>query len=263
MKNNINQILIAIFCLVGLVTNAQESKKDTLGLKKFINTNIDYQAKVQLSLGGASPLGIPAQIRDIESFKPANVLGLEVNATKWLSDEQKYGIRVGLKIEGRGMKTEATVKNYFTQIEDDSGARTTGYFTGKVVTEAKNTYLTIPVLFVWNASERWNIYGGFYFSLAVNKSFNGHIYDGVFREGTPIGEPATFEGDAIGIYDFSNDISTFQFGEQIGIEYKFKQNFSISLDATFANTQVFKKDFDAISFKMYNIFGNLGFGYRF
>ena len=263
MKNIIKVITVNILFLSGLVTNAQEIDNNQVSKQNFFNTNIDYQAKVQLSIGGASPLGIPAQIRKIESFKPDNILGFEVNATKWLNDEKNFGIRVGLRVEGRGMKTEAEVKNYFTQIEDDSGAQTTGYFTGHVVTKANNTYLTLPVLFVWNASNRWNIYGGVYFSTTISRSFKGHIFDGVFREGTPIGEPATFEGTAIGVYDFSTDISTFQFGEQIGVEYKINKNFSVSLDGTFANTQVFKKDFDAISFKMYNLFGNLSLAYKF
>lgn len=263
MKNKLKVFTTTVLFSTCLIINAQESEKGESKFKTFFTDNIEYQAKLQLTLGGASPLGIPAQIRKIESFKPTNVVGLEANATKWLTDERKYGIRVGLKIQSRAMKTQAEVKNYFTQIEDDSGARTTGYFTGHVVTRANNSYLTLPVSFVWNISEKWNFYGGFYISAAVNKSFDGYIYDGVFREGTPIGEPATFEGTAIGEYDFSDDVRPFQFGEQIGFEYKINPQFSISLDGSFANTAVFKKDFEAISFKMYNIFGNLGFAYKF
>lgn len=263
MKNNLKAITTSFLFFYSLISIAQESEKKESKFKSIFKDNIEYQAKLQLTLGGASPLGIPAQIRKIESFKPTNIIGLEANATKWLNDEHKYGIRVGLKIESRAMKTQAEVKNYFTQIEDDSGARTTGYFTGHVATRANNTYLTLPVSFVWNISEKWNVYGGFYFATAINKSFDGYIYDGVFREGTPIGEPATFEGNAIGIYDFSDDVRSFQFGEQIGFEYKINSQFSISLDGSFANTPVFKKDFEAISFKMYNIFGNLGFAYKF
>lgn len=263
MKIKLQKIILPVIFFTCLISNAQEVEKDKSKFKSFFKDNIEYQAKIQLTLGGATPLGIPAQIRKIESFKPTHVIGLEANATKWLHEEQKYGIRVGLKIEGRGMKTQAEVKNYYTQIEDDSGAKTTGYFTGHVVTRANNTYLTLPVSFVWNVSEKWNIYGGFYVAAAVNKSFDGYIYDGIFREGTPIGEPATFEGTAIGVYDFSEDIRTFQFGEQIGVEYKLSPKFSISLDGSFASTSVFKKDFEAISFKMYNLFGNLGFAYKF
>ncbi len=259
----LKKITISALFFSCLISNAQENNEIKNSNFDFFNSNIEYQVKAQFSLGGASPLGIPAQIRKINSFKPSNFLGIEANATKWLTEDKKYGVRLGLKLEGRGMKTDAEVKNYFTQIEDDTGAQTTGYFTGKVVTKASNTYLTFPISFVWNASDKWNIYGGVFVSAAVKKSFNGHIYEGVFREGTPIGEPATFEGTAIGIYDFSDDIRTFQFGEQIGVEYKINEKLSISIDGTFANTQVFKKNFDAISFKMYNLYGNLGIAYKF
>jgi len=229
----------------------------------FFNNNINYQVKGQISIGGASPIGIPAQIRKIEKFQPKNILGIEVNVTKWLNNNKEFGIRTGLKFEGKGMETQARVKNYYTQIEDETGAQTKGYFTGHVVTEMKNTYLTIPILFVWNATDKWNFYGGFYISKLIDKSFKGHIYDGIFREGSPIGEPTTFEETAIGLYDFSNDLSPILWGNQLGAEYKLNQNFILSFDLTMANRQVFKRDFESISFKMYNIFGSLGIGYQF
>lgn len=266
---NIYKVYIPlIICLIWNSANAQETKvQETKSNKEkindFFNENIEYQAKIQLSIGGASPLGIPAQIREIESFKPMNPFGIEMNATKWLNDKQEFGIRTGIKFEGRGMKTQARVKNYYTQIEDDSGAQTKGYFTGHVVTELDNFYFTIPVLFVWNASEHWNVYGGFYFSLTANKSFTGNIYDGAFREGTPVGELTTFEGTAQGLYDFSDDLKTFQWGNQLGVEYKTKSDWRIFADLTMANTQIFKSDFESISFKMYNIFGNIGVSYSF
>lgn len=254
---------IYFFLSLGLscsYVNAQDKAKEKI--QSFFTENIDYQGKIQLSLGGASPLGIPAQIREIESFKPKNALGLEVNATKWLADDKKFGIRTGLKFEGRGMKTQARVKNYYTQIEDETGAQTKGYFTGHVVTQLQNYYFTLPTLFVWNATKKWNFYGGFYFSLAADKSFTGYIYDGAFREGTPIGELTTFEGSTQGLYDFSDDLKTFQWGNQLGAEFKTNSKWRFSADLTFANGQVFKSDFEAISFKMYNIFGNLGIAYQ-
>ena len=229
----------------------------------FFHDNIEYQARLQLSVGGASPRSIPAQIREIESFKPTHILGLEMNATKWINQKNNMGIRVGLKYEGRGMKTRARVKNYYTQIEDDSGAQTKGYFTGHVVTEMGNYYFTIPILFVWNVSQQWNIYGGFYASTIANKSFSGYISEGMFREGSPIGEPTPFEGDSQGLYDFSNEINSFQWGNQLGAELKTKSNFRAFFDVTMANNPLFNKNFESISFKMYNIFGNIGVAYHF
>lgn len=240
------------------VNNTQKQQS-----KSFFKHNFEYQAKVQLSLGGASPIGIPAQIREIESFKPLNIFGIEGNVTKWLKDNQEFGIRTGLKYEGRGMKTQARVKNYYTQIEDDTGAQTKGYFTGHVVTEMKNTYLTLPLLFVWNATDHWNFYGGFYFSKSLGRNFTGYIYDGAFRESTPIGELTTFEGTTQGLYDFSDDIKPFQWGNQLGAEYKTSRNFRIFADLTIANTQLFKNNFESITFQMYNIYGNIGFGHTF
>lgn len=263
MRNKIKTIISFILCLFIYNANAQEEKSTKEKLHSFFNDNIEYQGRIQFSLGGASPLGIPAEIRKIESFKPKSPFGIEVNATKWLNDKQEFGIRAGVKYEGRGMKTKAKVKNYFTQIADDTGAQTTGYFTGHVITELDNYYLTVPILFVWNATEHWNFYGGVYFSLAANKDFSGYIYDGAFREGTPIGELTTFEGTAKGLYDFSDDINKFQWGNQIGAEYKTNSKWRFFADLTMANMQVFKSDFDAISFKMYNIYGNFGAAYHF
>lgn len=263
MKNISTVIFTLVFVISILSVTAQNNIDNSEKTHSFFHDNIDFSAKIQMSLGGASPLGIPAQIRKIESFKPKNPFGIEMNVTKWLNNEKKFGIRAGIKYEGRGMKTQARVKNYYTQIEDDSGAQTKGYFTGHVITELENDYFTIPALFVWDATEHWNFYGGFYFSVTANKSFTGYIYDGAFREGTPIGELTTFEGTAQGLYDFSDDLKGFQWGNQIGAEFKTNSEWRIFADFTKANTPVFKTNFEAISFKMYNIFGNIGVSYHF
>lgn len=257
--------ILLTFLLSTLSLHVFAQEKNTLKEKihSFFYDNIEYQARFQLSVGGAAPLSIPAQIREIESFKPANMIGMEMNATKWLNDKQKMGIRAGLKFEGRGMKTQARVKNYYTQIEDDTGAQTKGLFTGHVVTEMENYYFTIPVLFIWNATEKWNFYGGFYASTIANKSFEGYIFDGIFREGSPIGEPTPFEGTSKGLYNFSDDLNSFQWGNQLGGEFKTSSNFRVFFDVTMANNPVFKKSFESISFKMYNVFGNLGIAYHF
>lgn len=264
MKNTLKKIFILIIISNSFLrVNAQETETSELNKTSFFKQNIDYQIKAQFSIGGASPIGMPAEIRKIESYNPTLQLGIGVNATKWLNDKRELGVRVGLNVEGRGMKTQAKVKNYYTQIQDDTGAQTKGFFTGHVITEMDNAYVSMPVLLVWNTSTKWNLYGGFYFSALIDKSFSGYIYDGVFREGSPIGEPTTFENTAKGLYDFSDYLSPFQFGSQLGTEYKLKNHFSLFFDVTMAHKQVFKKNFEAISFKMYNIYGNAGFAYNF
>lgn len=263
---NINKIGVCIILLITLQSSLFAQIVDSVAVKSpqnFFNKNIEYQVKAQFSIGGASPIGLPAQIRKIESYNPTLQLGLGVNATKWFNDKQQLGLRVGILFEGRGMETQAKVKNYYTQIEDETGAQTKGYFTGHVKTNMKNSYITFPVHLVWNATNSWNFYGGFYFSGLIDRSFSGYIYDGNFREGTPVGELTVFEGTARGIYDFSDDLSRFQWGNQLGAELKINSSFRVFADVTMANKQVFKKSFEAISFKMYNIFGNIGFAYKF
>lgn len=265
MKNKYKIIVLItlLFAVNSTMLGQQIDSTKVESQINFFNKNIEYQVKAQFSIGGASPLGLPSEIRKIESYNPTLQLGLGINATKWFNDKQQFGLRVGLLFEGRGMETQAKVKNYYTQIADETGAQTKGYFTGHVITNMKNSYITFPINLVWNATKSWNFYAGFYLSGLIDKSFSGHIYDGNFREGTPIGELTIFENTAKGIYDFSDDLNHFQWGNQLGAELKINKSFRIFADATMANNQIFKNSFEAISFKMYNIFGNFGFAYKF
>ncbi len=102
----------------------------------FFNTDIDYQVRANYSIGGSAPMGMPREIRKIESYNPTLALGLEANATKWVSEDRKWGIRVGVRVEGKGMKTKAEVKNYLTEIKQDN-SKVRGYYTGKVQTTVK------------------------------------------------------------------------------------------------------------------------------
>lgn len=265
MQINLKFLALLALLLIASTTAliAQEVETDSVKKHTFFSTNIDYQIKAQFSIGGASPLGFPSEIRKIESYNPTLQLGIGVNATKWFTDRQKLGLRVGITFEGKCMKTQAKVKNYYTQIEDNTGAQTRGYFTGHVTTNMKNSYLTVPISLVWNASKSWNFYGGFYFSALLEKSFSGYIYNGNFREGTPVGELTVFENSTHGIYDFSSDLNGFQWGNQLGAELKLKTNFNFFVDVTMGNLQIFNSDFEAISFKMYTIYANIGFAYTF
>lgn len=253
--------IILFLLLANAIAFAQNEDKSKF--KLFFDKNIEYQARAQFSIGGSSPLGLPATIRKIDEYNPTLQLGLEFNATKWFSDEQKWGIRTGLRFEGRGMRTDAKVKNYYTELSGENGKKTEGYFTGNVKTKMKNSYITFPVLAVFNASTNWNVYGGVYFSGIIDKDFTGYVYDGVLREGTPIGIPVEFYEDARGEYDFSENLNRFQWGIELGGEYKMNKNFKLFADLNWGLNNLFQNDFTAIQFKMYSIYANLGFGYTF
>ncbi|MDM1360191.1 porin family protein [Myroides marinus] len=266
---NLNKIiLVCALSIVAITANAQtndsinNTKIESNQFKEFFTQNMDYQVRAHFSIGGSAPLGIPEEIRSIDSYNPGLQLGLEANATKWLTDDKQWGVRLGLRFESKGMTTKATVKNYKTEVIGDGGERVKGYFTGGVKTKVRNTYLTVPVSAVYKINENWNVYGGLYVSALIDKTFDGYVYDGYLRQNTPTGEKMLFEGDNTAPYDFSNEVRKFQWGTQVGAEWKMNKNFFLLGELSYGFNGVLNKDFDAISFSMHNIYLNLGFGYQ-
>ncbi|MTG96613.1 MULTISPECIES: porin family protein [Myroides] len=253
-------IYIILVALMPLYVTAQvtENTKE----ENFFIHNMDYQVRAQFSIGGSSPLGLPREIRKIDSYNPTLQLGLEANATKWLTVDQKWGVRIGLRFEGKGMKTKAEVKDYKTRIFYE-GTELNGYYDGKVRTNVRNTYITFPISAVYRITPKWNIYGGVYLSGLIDKNFDGYVYDGTFRKDSPVGDRINFKDEERGEYDFSDEVRKFQWGAQIGGEWTLNKNFKLFSDLTYGFNGVLRSDFDAISFSMHNIYLNLGFGYQF
>ena len=63
------------------------------------------------NLGGTSPLPLPKEIRGIDSYNPTMNISVEGGAHKRF-EHSNWGMLVGVRFETKGMKTEATVKNY-------------------------------------------------------------------------------------------------------------------------------------------------------
>ena len=228
----------------------------------FFTRDMEYQLKANFSIGGGAPLGMPREIRKINSYNPTLVLGLEADATKWVSDNKKWGIRVGIRTEGKGMKTEAVVKNYFTEVIQ-SDEKIQGYFTGTVETDIKNTYVTMPVSVVYKVSPRWKLYGGLYASLLVDKNFSGYVSNGHLRQDTPVGAKIVFNEGGKANYNFSDDLRLFQWGGRLGAEWHLNKHFILFPELNYGINGIFKSEFKSISFALHNIYLNLGFGYKF
>ncbi|MGL5275540.1 porin family protein [Myroides sp.] len=243
-------------------SNEEKVNQETNQFKEFFTQNMDYQVRAHFSIGGSAPLGLPREIRKIDSYNPGLQLGLEANATKWLTDDKQWGVRLGLRFESKGMTTEANVKGYLTEIIQDN-SKVKGYFTGDVKTKVRNTYLTVPVNVIYKINESWNIYGGLYFSALIDKTFDGYVSNGYLRQNDPNGNKITFEDGSKADYDFSNEVRKFQWGTQVGAEWKMNKNFFLLGELSYGFNGVLNKDFDAISFSMHNIYLNLGFGYQF
>ncbi len=255
--------LLVLLFLSALTAQAQEQKQSiasqTIGIIKSAAVGIEYRVKAGIGLGGTSPLPLPAEIRKIEGFNPGLNLSVEGEAIKLFND--KWGLAFGLRLETKGMETDAQVMGYKMMLQEGD-EQISGYFWGKVKTDVNNAYLTLPVLAVWKPSERWGIKLGAYGSYAIKRSFSGLAYDGYLRENTPTGTYVEI-GDNNGHYDFSDDVRFWYWGLQAGGEWRAFPHLIVGLDISWGMNPIFEKKFEAVSFAMFPIYGTLSFGYAF
>lgn len=242
-------------------TSAQE--ENSKGIVWSSLRGLEYEVKAGFSIGGTSPLPLPKEIRSIDSYSPSMAISVEGNAKKWFGEKKQWGVLVGLRLENKTMNTEATVKNYNMEIIGDGGETVKGVWTGGVKTKVKNSYLTIPVLATYKASKRWNVKAGPYISYLIEGDFSGNVYEGYLRQDNPTGPKVEFTDGKIATYNFSNQLRKFQWGAQIGGEWRAYKHLNIYADLTWGLNDIFKKDFDTVSFAMYPIYLNVGFGYAF
>ena len=216
-----------------------------------------FAAIAGFNLGGTAPMGLPAEIRSLNSFKPT--FSFTIAGTAQYNFNNKWGLQSGVKFDIKGMQTDASVKNYQLVVSMD-GSTIEGVFTGDVTTKVHNSYITIPLLAVYNISPRWDIKFGGYASFMVNGEFSGTAKNGYMRDGSPIG-PRVDGVDAV--YDFSEDMRKVDAGVQVGVDFIPYKHLLISGDLTWGCLPLFKSDFTAMSFNMYNVYFNIGFGYVF
>lgn len=259
MKRIFIALLASIITLTANATDANGNISDTdknLIMAALKGWNVRLSAGY--NLGGTAPLPLPVEIRGIEGFNPGLNLSLEGSAEKMFG-KGNWGLRFGIELETKGMTTNADTKNYYMEVANGDGI-VSGYWTGKVETKVKNTYLSIPVLAVYKINERWNVSAGAYASLLLDGEFTGSAYDGYLRDGDPTGEKVELESAA---YDFSSDICKFQYGVQAGAEYKIYKHLAVFADLKWGLNGIFPSDYTSVTFALYPIYGTLGFTYIF
>ena len=258
------QLIISILGLLLLTSHSLFAQKDrNAGIINSYLIGLEYEVKAGFSIGGTSPLPLPKEIRSIDSYNPTLQIAIEGNVTKWLNPARTWGIMLALRLETKGMKTDARVKNYSMEIIGDGGERMKGFWTGQVKTKVNNSYLTVPVLAAWRVSPRWKLNAVPYVSYRMEGDFTGDVYDGYLRELDPTGNKVVFEDGKSAPYDFSKDLRRFAWGLQLGGEWKAFKHLNVYADLTWGMNDIFKKDFNTITFAMYPIYLNMGFGYAF
>ena len=254
-------LLLACCSLTAAAGDTDKVKSTDDNLLKAALRGWQVRLGAGFNLGGTSPLPLPAEIRKIESYQPGLCFMLQGAAHKRIGTDRKWGVMFGLRFESKGMKTDATVKNYHMEAVNDDGSGTVrGAWTGKVKTEVSSTYLTMPILATYDISKRWMVKAGPYFSYMVHGTFKGSAYDGYIRDIDPTGPKTEVQSAS---YDFSDDLRRFQWGVQAGGEFKAYEHLSVSLDLSWGLNVIFPRDFGSVTFALYPIYGTLGFHYLF
>ena len=225
----------------------------------FQNTNV--YARVGYSIGGTAPLDMPATIRKLNSYSPRSNVNAGVELYKPLNNH--WGMATGIYIENKGMKTDATVKNYHMEITR-GGETLEGLFTGNVSTTVRQWMWTLPILATYEFGSHFRLKIGPYGSVITSKSFEGAAYDGYLRKGNPTGDKILLghEEGQRGTYNFSKDMRSLQWGIKVGCDYHFSKHWGGFAEVNWGVAGVFKRDFHTIEQTMYPIYGNFVLAYK-
>ena len=255
---------IAFLIAIAAISVSAQTKKEVSDTDKNLISAALKGWHIRLSagynIGGTAPLPLPREIRGIESYNPGLNLAIEGTVEKKFG-KGNWGLRWGVRLDTKGMTTKSETKNYHMEAWDTEGSgQIIGAFTGKVKTSVKNTYVTVPVLAVYNINKRWNVSAGAYASYLLDGEFTGSAYDGYIRDQNPTGEKAEVTRAE---YDFSNDMRKFNWGLQAGGEYKAYKHLAVFANLQWAMNGIFPSDYGSVTFELYPIYGTLGFTYLF
>lgn len=254
--------------ILSIMLVALIAQKAWCGDNNSLLRNYSYYARIGYNLGGTAPIGMPASIRTMHSYKLCPNFTLGFDAFHPFND--KWGMMFGLHFENKGMDVDAGVKGYHMKMVR-GGEQLEGVFTGNVVTKVDQSLATIPLQATYDLNDRVRVKLGPYFSYVTSKKFEGWAYDGYLRrqeEGHPQGDPTGQkvelghnEGER-GEYDFSDDMRNWQLGIAVGADWYVTKRWGASVGLTWGLSEVFKKDFTVIEQSMYPIYGTIGVIYQ-
>lgn len=244
-------ILLMITGLVLLTASATaQGNKERLQLK----------ARVGYSIGATTPLGLPASIRSIESFKLTPNFMVGVDGMYSLSE--KFGLQTGLHFDIKDMDGEVTTKGYHMKVKMDEDEME-GLYTGHVRQIVRQRMMTIPLQLTYDLSKKVQLKGGPYLSLLLDKEFYGYAYDGYLRKDDPTGAKVVMgnvEGEWA-TYDFGSDMRNAQVGVSVGVDWAFHRRLGLSADLSWGLTGIHHSSFKTVEQTLYPIYGTIGLFY--
>lgn len=253
------KIFLAILVCISAVSAQAGLKYNAQSAIKLI-TSADINVRLGYGIGGTMPIGMPATIRHLNSYKlqfnPS--LGIDVAYPVY----HNWSIIAGLQLENKGMEEDAQVKNYKMTITR-GGQTLSGVFTGDVTTKVTEWMFTIPVQALFQY-KKVNFKFGPYVSFVGNRNFGGYAHNGYLRVDNPTG-PKVILGngeDERGDYNFTSDMRRMQVGIDVGVDWHFDDRFGAFFDLAWGLSQLHKIDFHTIEPPLYPVFGKLGVTYR-
>lgn len=221
---------------------------------------LQYTLRVGYNVGGNMPIGMPEEIRALNSYTPQ--LNPSVGGDAMLPVNDRWAAVVSLRFENKAMSEDARVKNYNMEIVK-GGEKMAGRFTGDVTTKTTEWMLTLPVQAALHIN-KVDIRVGPYVSYLLNREFSGWAHNGYLRVDDPtgakvlLGEASNERGD----YDFSEHMRRWHWGIGIGADWHFGKRMGAYAELNWGLSATMKSDFHTIEQTLYPVYGTLGLTYR-
>lgn len=247
-----SRYIIIFFCLLMAAPLSICAEEDS--------EKIELTARFGLSLGGTMPIGMPASIRSLETYK------LKVFPMLAIEGERKVwgdvGIMTGVRLELKGMEIEARVKNYHMSIVR-GGEELEGQFTGYNHTNEKQCLITVPVSATYHVGNV-RLLAGPYVSFVVGRWFDGYAFDGYLRVNNPTGAKVELGHSSTerGSYDFSDKMRRLQYGINVGADWLFGEQWGVFGNISWGLCGIHQDSFHTIEQTLYPVFGTVGVAYK-
>jgi len=244
-------ILLAVIATVAWVPQMQAFNLDS----------VQIEARAGYSLGGTTPLEFPATIRKLNSYRPC--LSGMIGVTAAVPVANRWWVQSGLRLERYAMDVDARLKNYEIEVTR-GGEMLEGIFLGDVRVKVAQTQLTLPVLAGYDLSPKWRLRAGAYMSVLLGRSFTGWAHNGYMRADEPTGAKVTLgdEPSERGDYDFDDRMRTFQWGLDVGADYRFAERWGAFAELTYGVNGLLQKDFSTVPMKLHPLYATLGVIYK-
>lgn len=220
-------------------------------------SNVGMRSRLGYNIGGTAPVGMPAEIRKLNSYKLQFNTNIGFDLLKPVASN--WSVMAGVHFDRKAMKEDANVKNYHEQIVR-GGESLEGRFTGDVTTKAVMDVVSIPIQAVYSPLENLDIRFGPYFSYVYSREFSGYAHNGYLRVGNPTGAKVMLgdDPDTRGEYDFSDDMRRQQWGLDLGADWFVSRHFGIYADLQWGLSGTFKSSFHVMEQTLYPIYGTIG-----